>query len=202
MARRGGLANLSSLGAGILVVASFFYPVWCLTAKAATYQQDFPEGLKVYVYLAKVQGDLYEFEILNKWIGAQFPARVPEHVVFPVLFGALALLCFAAVFLNPWKRRALQLALALFVLLGIAGSASLQWRLYAFGHDRNPNSPVTVPDFTVPLVGPTKLYNWSISTSLDTGAYTLVVAAVLVALAYVLVHRESRKRSSREVMPA
>lgn len=201
MARR-WLANLFCLGAVSLIAVTFFHPMWVLTAKAATYQQDFPEGLKVYVYLTEVRGDLYEFEIMNKWIGAHFPAQVPEHVVFPVFFGGLALLCFAAMFLNPRKQRALGLALILFLVLGIAGPASLQWRLYAFGHDRNPNAPVTVPDFTVPIVGSARLYNWSISTDFSIGAYSTALAALLVALAYVLVLLESRRRSARGVTPA
>lgn len=202
MAVRTRLASLSCLGAAAAVVVTFLFPVWTLTAKAVQYQQDFPEGLKVYVYLTRVQGDLYEFEIMNKWIGAHFPKEVPEHAVFPVAFGILALLCVAAAFVNPWKGRLLRVVLALFVVLGVAGPASLQWRLYAFGHFRDANPFVSVPDFTVPLMGSTKLYNWSISTTLSEGAALMALAAVLVAVAYALASWGAAGSTTREGRPA
>lgn len=196
------LASLACLGAAAAIGVTFFFPVWTLTAKAVQYQRDFPEGLKVYVYLTRVQGDLYEFEIMNKWIGAHFPKQVPEHSVFPVAFGILALLCAAAAFVNPWKRRLIRLVLALFVVLGIAGPVSLQWRLYAFGHFRDPNPFASVADFTVPLVGSAKLYNWSITTTLSEGAALMALAAALVAVAYALASWGAAGSTAREGRPA
>ena len=183
---RAWLVNLLALAAAILIVTSFFVPVWSLSARAVQYEQEFPEGLKVYVSLTRVRGDLNEFEIMNKWIGAHFPKTVPEHSIFPVAFGALALLCLASIFTTTWKARTLRLALVLLLASGIAGAASLQWRLYTFGHEREANAPIAVPDFTVPLVGPVKLYNWRISTGFSAGTYTMLLAAVLVGLACVV----------------
>ena len=193
MTKRLWRVNLFCLGAALLIAASFFYPLWCLTAKSVQYETEFPEGLKVYVYLSKIGGNTYELGLMNKGIGAHFPEKVPEMVIFPVLFGGLALLCLAFIFLNDWKKRALKLALILFFFLALAGTGSLQGRLYVFGHLRDPNPPILIPDFTVPLLGSMKLWNWDISTQLDIGTYTMSLALLLVALAYVMTARESRK---------
>lgn len=199
MGKRFWLVNLFCLGAVILIVTTFFYPLWCLTAKAVQYETEFPEGLKVYVYLSKIGGDLYELNIMNKWIGAHFPENVSEGIIFPILFGGLALFCLGAIFLNHWKKRVLKLALVLFFLLALAGAGSLQWHLYAFGHVRDPHPPIAdVPDFTIPLLGTMKLWNWKITTGLGVGAYTMGLAALLVALAYVITVRESREESAKE----
>jgi hypothetical protein len=185
MRARAWLANLLCLGAAVLMAAAFFYPVWSLTARAVQYEREFPEGLKVHVYLSMLRGDLYEFEILNRLIGARFPASVPEQVVFPIVFAAAALGWAAAVFFTTWRRSVLELALALFVLAAVGGPVSLQWRLYAFGHFREPNPFTIVPDFTVPIIGAAKLYNWQISTNLALGAYIMALAGVLSVLAWV-----------------
>jgi hypothetical protein len=191
------LVDLLCLGAGVLIVTTFFYPLWCLTAKAVQYETEFPEGLKVYIYLSKMEGDLYEFKIMNKWIGAHFPEKVPEMVIFPLLFGASVLLCLASIFFNHWKKQTLKLGLILFFVLAIIGAGSLQGRLYAFGHLRDPFPPIAdVPDFTIPLWGSTKLWNWTITTGFDVGAYTMGLAALLVALAYVLTTRESKEKEA------
>jgi copper chaperone NosL len=195
MKKRFRLENLFCLGAVILIVITFFYPLWRLTAKAVQYETEFPEGLKVYVYLSTIRGDIYELNLLNKWIGAHFPERVLEHVIFPILFGGLALLCLMSIFFNHWKKRTLMLALILFLVLIVMGIGSLQWRLYVFGHQRDPFPPIAdVLDFTVPFLGSMGLWNWKITTELDIGAYTVGLAALLVALAYVVtVQQESRK---------
>lgn len=198
MGTRVWTANLFSLGAVILIVAAFFYPLWSLSAKAVQYETEFPEGLRVFAYLHKLGGDIYELNIMSKWIGAHFPEKVPEMVIFPTLFGGLALLCFVSIFFNDWKKSLLKLTLILFVALAIGGAGSLQWRLYAFGHFRDPFPPADVPDFTIPLVGSAKFWNWKITTNLDIGAYTMGLAALLVVLAYVITPRELRKRSAKE----
>lgn len=198
MQKRFWLANLLCLGAAFLIVASFSYPIWSLAAKARQYETEFPQGLMVHVYLSTVKGELYEFELFNKWIGAHFPLTVPEHVIAPIAFGGVALLCVASIFLNHWKERAVKWALILFMGLGVVGAGSLQWRLYAFGHFRNPNAYVSIPDFTVPILGSVKLQNWNITAGLDIGAYTLAVAGILVALAYLLTFLALRKQPANK----
>jgi hypothetical protein len=192
------LVNLLCFGAGVLLVVTFFYPLWCLTAQAVQYETEFPEGLKVYVYLFKIGGDVYELNIMNTWIGAHFPEQVPEMVIFPVFFGGLAFLCFGVVFLNHWKASVLKLALILCLLLTLIGAGSLQWRLYTFGHQRDPHPPISVPDFTAPVLGSMKLWNWKITTRLDVGAYTIGLATLLVTLAYIITGRESREKSVKK----
>lgn len=192
MGKRFCLANLSCVGAALLIAATFFYPVWCLTAQAVQYEPEFPEGLKVYVYLSQIRGDIYELNLMNKWIGAHFPENVPEMVIFPILFGGLALLCAASIFFNDRKKTALKLALIVFLFLMLTGIGSLQGRLYAFGHVRDVNPPILVPDFTVPLLGSMKLWNWTITTDFDIGAYTMGLAALLVVLAYIFTAGKSK----------
>jgi copper chaperone NosL len=180
------LVNVLCGGAALLIIATFLSPIWSLSAQAVQYESEFPEGLKVYVYLSKIGGDTDELNLMNKWIGAHFPEKVPEMVIFPVLFAGLALVCLAALFFNHRKKSVLALALIYFSLLVLSGFTSLQWRLYAFGHFRDPNPPILVPDFTIPLLGSKKLWNWTISTRLDLGAFTLGLAALSLALAYAL----------------
>ncbi|MBI3092122.1 MAG: hypothetical protein HYY96_15790 [Candidatus Tectomicrobia bacterium] len=186
------MANLLCLGAALLIGASFLTPLWSLTAQAVQYKMDFPQGLKVYLYLWKIAGEMYELNLMNKWIGAHFPERALEMILFPILFGGVALACVACLFLSRWKKRALMAALLGLLLLTLVGLVSLQGRLYAFGHVRDANPPIVVPDFTVPILGTMQLWNWTISTAFGVGAYILALAALLLALAYVVTAREAR----------
>jgi copper chaperone NosL len=198
MRTRSWLANLFCIGAVIFIVTSFFYPIWSLSAKAVQYETEFPEGLRVYAYLFRTSGDIYELNIMSKWIGAHFPQNVPEQVIFPALYGILALLCSIGLFSNDRKKRALKLSLILFILLSLAGVGSLQWRLYTFGHMRDPYPPADIPDFTIPILGSAGFWNWKITTRFDVGGYTMALAGILVALAFASAPKHPGKGSVTE----
>lgn len=183
--------KICSLLAAGFIVATFFFPIWSLQLEAPQYETEGP--LKVYAYVYKVEGDTFELAILNEYIGAHFPEKVPEQKIFPVALGLSVFLLLLAPFMAKSKRALfLKPALGLLIIVAVLGPAVLQWRLYQFGHDRDPNPPlIDIPNFTVPLLGPSKFANWDLFSNLQIGSYTLGIALVLTAMAFFWLKRGS-----------
>jgi copper chaperone NosL len=183
--------KIFSLLAAGFIVATFFSPIWSLQLEAPQYETEGP--LKVYAYVHKVEGDIFELAILNEYIGAHFPEKVPEQKIFPVALVLSVILLLLVPFMAKSKKGLfLKPALGLLIIVAVLGPAVLQWRLYQFGHDRDPNPPlIGIPDFTVPLLGPSKFANWDLFSNVQMGTFTLGIALVLTAMAFFWLKRGS-----------
>lgn len=177
------------LGAAVLIGSAFFFPLWTLKLYAPQY----PAGpLTLYVYPYKleeqyedVRGEIFELKLLSETIGSRFPARPPELAIVPVVFGLAVLVCLTATFFQRRRKALLKAAVLLLLLTMVAGAAGLQWRLYDFGHNRNPHAPLRdLPVFTVPLVGSSRFANWKTFSRPEMGAYALPLAAIFMGMAY------------------
>lgn len=186
-------ARLAVLGAGFLLLAAVFFPLWEITMFA----QMFPEGIRMWIYPYKLVGgnagaDLQGINILNHYIGMQEirAQDFPEMKFIPFALGLFFLLGLrTAVF-----GRVHQLVdlLVLFTYFGLFSLAAFYYRMYTFGHQLSPEAPIKVPPFTPPVFGRQHIANFDVYSYPGPGTYLL--GAYALALGVMLVVEARRKQ--------
>ena len=169
----------SALIAAVLLVITFFLPLWTMKLTAPQY----PYGLYLTAYGNRMEGDLKEINSLNHYVGVKpiEPDSVFELTMFPyVLFATVALVVAAALFFRPGWQRWLIAALLWGFPLGML--IDLQYWLYNYGHDRDASAPYRIPDFTPKVIGGTKVINFDSDTMVSYGWVTMVLAALFVTV--------------------
>lgn len=134
--------------AGILLLISIFLPYWQMDLHAPQY----PNGLHITAYIDGLEGDLFEINTLNHYIGmrpleeaAQF-----ERSVSTIAIVAVALLIMAAIVIHT--KWVVLLALPA-VLMPVMFIADLQYWMWNFGTHLNEEAPLSSAiDPFVPIV--------------------------------------------------
>jgi hypothetical protein len=163
--------------ASALSAAAVFLPLWGFRMSAPQYPG---ESLHLRVTARSIGGDVHEITTLQKYIGVEFPTRLPElRLLVPAILSLSAVFLAAGVVSGRRTGRGPGLAAcALAILFLAASAAALQKRLYDVGHHRDPRAPIrAVHDFTPPLVGPTKVGNFTVWSYPHAGAVLLIAAA-------------------------
>jgi hypothetical protein len=177
-------ARLMLLVAAILLVASYFFPLWNLTMFAPQY----PEGLRLDIYSYTLVGgnngqDVKEINVLNHYIGMQdlVNESFTEFKWMPFVIGALALLILRA--MVHGSVAALVDATMLFVYFGVFSLWSFGYKLYRYGHDLDPAAAVQVPPFMPPMFGYQQIANFEVYSYPRAASYAMAAAAVLLVTA-------------------
>ncbi|MGE5246636.1 MAG: cytochrome C [Betaproteobacteria bacterium] len=171
--------RLLYLAAAALAAAALVLPLWGITMSAPQYPD---ESLHLEITRTGITGDVREIETLQKYVGVRFPTELPELTW--ATRGILALSAILAIGAlvggngaGRWYRRT---SAAAFVIFLIASAAVVQFRLYEVGHERDPHAPLrSIRDFTPPLVGPTRVGNFTVWSFPHAGGVTLVLSAAL-----------------------
>lgn len=180
-----------SVSSRLLLLASVVFlglaavlPLWKIHLIAPQYE----EGLQLNIHASKLVGgndgqDLTEINILNHYIGMK-PLNEADFVEMkwlPFALGFFALLALRAALVGK-VNHAVDL-LALFAYFGVFSFGSFYYRMYQYGHELDPTSPMTIEPFTPTVVGTQTIANF-IQTSLPmSGGIMLCVFPVCVALA-------------------
>lgn len=166
-----------TLSAAVVLSVAAFMPLWTMVLHAPQY----PGGLKLTAYGTDMRGDLDEINVLNHYVGvaAIDPATVLELRLFPFAMSLLVALVVLAAFVA--QERKLRIAvMALTWSAPVAMLMDLQFWLYRYGHDLNPEAPVRVEPFTPRVVGTTNVIQFQSETMVAAGFWLMVVAALLV----------------------
>ena len=192
------VARLVLIVAAVLMLAVYTQPLWNLTMFAPQY----PHGLRLDIYEYGMVGgnagqDIKEINLLNHYIGMRDLATddFTEFLWMPFALGAVGLLLLRAAAFGTLK----ELVDATVVLGYVCGFAmwSFGYRMYRYGHDLAPGSPVKVDPFTPPVFGHQKIANFDVYSYPQTGAYVLIaVALVLVAMVVAAWRQQSRARTA------
>lgn len=175
--------------AALLLMISMFLPYWSMTMSAPQY----PKGLRVDVYVDRLEGDMREIDELNHYLGmlkldegGQF-----ERSISTAAITVLGLLLIGGVFVhNQWAGVLALPALAFpFMFL-----ADLWWILYRFGHSIDPTSALggAIKPFTPPLFGQGMVGQFGTMARAEIGLY-LAFAALIVIGAALWFHRAAYK---------
>lgn len=175
--------------AAILLLISIFLPYWKMELLAPQY----PKGLHITAYANRLEGDLFEINGLNHYIGmrpleeaAQF-----EKSVSVIAIGSLSLLMLAAVFVHTkWVVLLVLPAIfmpAMFLL-------DLQYWMRHFGTNLDPTAPLSssIEPFVPTVLGRGIIAQFETIASPGAGLYLAVLASILVIVGLYF-HRKAYK---------
>src|SRR5262245_44703479 len=159
-------ARILAAAAGVAMLAAIFLPLWQMTMISNQY----PEGLRLWIYTFMLRGDLQEINTLNHYIGMHplDAANFAELRILPYSFGLGGLLCLLAAALR--RRWITTWVLAGGVASGLGSMAILFYELYNYGHDLNPKAAIKVQPFMPPPVGTNQLANFHVTSFLHIGS--------------------------------
>jgi copper chaperone NosL len=195
-----GATGRRLIGLAALVLLPVFFvpvlPVWVMKMRAPQY----PEGLTLTIYSNTIAGDLDKINTLNHYVGmkAIAPGDFREFTYLPQLltvFGVMALL--AAWFNRRWIAALGWLAFTLFAVVMFRDYAIWLWR---YGHELNPHAAITLPSFTPPLIGYSKMANFRVLSLPGIGTLLLGLAWLLGPVVLWLERRSGTRPSAAPVL--
>ncbi len=173
------LPTIFFVSGALLLLASIFVPYWRLNLDAP----QFPDGLKVDIYVNEMTGDVELLEGLNHYVGlpgfdegATLERQIAVAGILAIV-GALA----AGIFIHSRWIVLFTLPILMFPLVFLA---DLQYWLWHYGHSLNPLAPFAnaVGEFTPPVLGPSKIAQFDTLALPHIGLIMAFGAVVLVIL--------------------
>src|SRR5690625_2808882 len=188
--RLSGWSRLWIIAASILLVLSFFFPLWHINLIAPQYR----EGLDMWIYSYQLVGgnegqDLFEINLLNHYIGMQeiHEADFYEMRIIPFALGFFILFGLRAAVFGVMSH--LIDNIVLFFYFSLFSLAAFVYRLYSYGHDLDPGAAIQVEPFWPPLIGTKQIANMT-QTSLPGGASYLIAGALVCLILAVFFSRQ------------
>jgi hypothetical protein len=188
-------ARIMLLGAAVLLMATYWFPLWNLTLFAPQY----PDGLRLDIFSHRLVGghagqDVKEINLLNHYIGMQDLANdsFTEFKWMPFVIGALGLLALRAMVHGTVAALVDVTVLSMYV--GAFSLWSFSDKLYRYGHDLAPAAAVKVPPFMPPLFGFRQIANFEVYSYPRPASYAMAGAIALLVVALMWVWR-TRVRS-------
>ncbi len=175
--------------AALALMISMFLPYWSMTMTAPQY----PKGLKVDVYVNRLEGDVREIDTLNHYLGmppldegGQLERQVSVTAII-----ILGLLLIAGVFVHNQWAAILAIPAVLYPLIFLV---DLYIILYTYGHSIDPTSPLggAIEPFTPPILGEGLVGQFGTVARFEAGFY-LVLASVGIIMVGLWFHRAAYK---------
>jgi hypothetical protein len=178
--------TLCFAGAAILIIISIFMPYWSLVLHAPQY----PGGLVVNAYVNHLEGDVFEIDGLNHYIGMRplGEAAAFERSISIFAIAALALLVMASIFIHsPW---AALLSLPA-VLLPVVFLGDLYFWLSNFGQNLDPNAALSnsIAPFTPTILGEGVIGQFKTVAYADVGLLLASAGSILILVGLYLQRR-------------
>jgi nitrous oxidase accessory protein len=204
MRKGAGFANMKgqpvnkvlAVVSGLLLLASLPLPWWQFKVVAPQY----PKGLKVRVYVNRLEGDIREISLLNHYIGMKSldsAAEIERKMAIPGIL-LTALLVFAVAFV-PFRIGFLLSLPALLLPFAFAGDLFF-WLLH-YGTHLDPEAPIRLQPFIPKIIGTGKVAQFQTFASFQIGFYLALIAAALVAAShFISIIRFRREATERELI--
>lgn len=158
---------------------AYSQPMWSFEFIAPQY----PQGLRLDVLMTGAQGDVFEIDIINHYIGMSKleNAAVNERALAPYALMALSGLALLIALLPDKKRftRILSLPILGFPIAFVG--VFFLW-LYKFGHELDPAAPVDLTPFTPTILGTGIIGQFKTFAAPGAGFYLACVAAILTLI--------------------
>lgn len=175
-------------------------PLWHINMEAPQY----PNGLSIDIYSYTIKGghegnDLGEINILNHYIGMKKidRAALTDLDWIPFGLGVLALLALRVALVG--NVRSLLDLCAVLLYFSAFSMARFYLKMYAYGHDLNPDAPVRVPGFTPALLGSKQVGNFTTHAGPSIGTY-LIGLFVSGAILLTIIHLVKGRRNDRRMV--
>lgn len=163
--------------AAFLLLVSIFFPYWGMTLKAPQY----PGGLKVQVFVNRMEGDVREIDGLNHYIGMRpldDAAQLERSLSF-IVIAALVLLTLAAMFIrSPWTLL-LSLPAILWPLIFLG---DMYYWMRHFGLNLDPKAPLSssIKPFVPPIFGSGFIGQFETIATFHLGIWMAFLASILI----------------------
>jgi len=184
------------IGAAIILLGSFLFPIWEIDLRAPQY----PEGLGLRIWVDQItgmkDGDLQLINNLNHYIGMKTiePESIPELKVIPnIIFFFAAIGLLAGIVNKKWIKIG-WLTLLLFVL--VYGLYDFYLWGYDYGHNLNPNAPIKVPGmvYQPPVLGTKQLLNMNARSMPGLGTYFIMISIILSSMS---IYRDFKRKEEK-----
>ncbi len=181
--------SIIMLLAAFILFVSIFFPYWKLTLFAPQY----PGGLEATMYVNRLAGDIQEIDGLNHYIGMKpmGEAAVLERTLSVIMIVGLVLLILGTVFVH--SPFALFLCIpAIFYPLFFLGD--LYFWMRTFGMNLDSNAPLSnaIEPFVPPILGESKIAQFSTVATWEIGLYMSIAASILIVIG-LYYHRKAYK---------
>lgn len=189
-----------ALVAGTLLAVSLKLPLWKMKMEAPQYKDE--EALRVVVFPGALRGDIHEITVLNQYIGVHVPQELPQLEWLPkalLAAGALGLLAsLCPTRLRKWSLVIVPASLSVALLFA---ALQAKQQMHDIGHNRDQKTKLArVKDFTPPLFGEVKIFQFEIESKLGLGAF-LIGAAILLQFTGAFVNRNCEQPGCKECKP-
>lgn len=160
------------------------------------------EALRVVVLPGELRGDMDEITVLNQYIGVHVPEQLPQLLWLPKALLAAAALGLLVSFLprtaRKWSLIVVPASLSIALLFA---AIQAQKQMHDIGHNRDEKTKLArVKDFSPPLFGTVKIFQFEVQSKLGAGAY-LIGAAILLQLSGAWVNRRCARSECTECKP-
>ncbi len=177
--------------AGLLMIATYFLPLWQIQLTAPQY----PEGLKLEIWLNRLGADVEVINGLNHYIGmgTLHEKDFAEFTYLQYIVAGLILTALAAALLN--RRKWLFLWMLIFLAVAALGLYDFWKWEYEYGHNLDPTAPIQVPGmaYQPPLIGFKQLLNFGAYSIPDTGGWFYAASGFIGAALSFFEFRNMRK---------
>lgn len=169
---------------GLALIATFFAPIWMILLEAP----QFPEGLKMLIWINKLTGNVDTINGLNHYIGMQkiSAESFPELKILPVAMGFFVFFGVLTAIIN--KKGVLYTYTSLLVLFSIVSMIDFYMWEHSYGHDLDPKAPIKLDDmsFQPPLLGYKQIANFLAGSFPALGGGFFILSVLLAVIASVI----------------
>ena len=180
--------------AALLLSLAYVAPLWRLTMLAPQH----PDGLRLSVYSYKLAGgndgrDIKQANAVLHSLGMRdlLEADFTEFQWIPFVVGAVGLLLLRCAVLGNLST--IVDLLVLFAYFGLFSLWSFGYKLHDYGRNLAATAAANAPPFAPPILGHRAAGKFEVSSFPGPGAYALLAAFLLVAVAAWLARREARE---------
>ena len=177
------------IAAAALLIISIFLPYWKMTLLAPQY----PGGLEVITYVNRLEGDVFEIDGLNHYIGMRplGEAAQLERAISVVAIAVLAMLLIGAIYIHTkWATLLVIPAVSMpFVFL-----ADMYYWMRNFGMNLDETAALSniIEPFVPPILGSGFVGQFETIAEFQIGLYLAFLASLLI-VAGLYYHRKAYK---------
>ncbi len=161
----------------LLMVSAYFVPLWQILMWAPQY----PEGLKMNIWIDNLTGDVKVISALNHYIGMKHieVEMFPEFQFMIYIVGGL--IGFGLLTAISNRRLMVWIFCGLLIATGVAALVDFWLWGYDYGHKLDPTAAINIPGMTYqpPLIGTKQLLNFTAFSGPDIGGWIFLCAALL-----------------------
>lgn len=178
MNRISKIGRIGLIISAVCFVLSIFFPWWALRLIAPQY----PEGLYIWVYPFKMEGDIDIINGLNHYIGmSEFSeASFPELSYLPYILAGIALITLLVALIR--NRKLLFAWTGVVLILSAIGMWDIYRWLRTFGTNLDPRAAIEVDPFVPPVFGTNQIANFETFSFFSYGALFGGIAILLLIL--------------------